>query len=157
MGDSSFAPTGLASHQGITVLHGCQSKVDPMGGNLIHWRSNRQTLITKSTCEAELLAAVEALEMADNLSVTLSEATRSSCDMEISSDNSAAVTMLGAETSAFRTRHISVKGAWAASMIKMGVKLSYLQTDLMVADSLTKGMLGAQMPKVHQQLRLVDQ
>eukprot|EP00971_Amphidinium_carterae_P315089 6263352-Amphidinium_carterae.2 len=63
--DASFAPTGDASHEGMCLIHGGTSE-DIFHGNLIHWKSNKQTLVTKSSCEAELLALVSA---ADRLQV----------------------------------------------------------------------------------------
>eukprot|EP00971_Amphidinium_carterae_P179181 3554285-Amphidinium_carterae.1 len=47
--DASFAPTGDAS--GMFMIHGGISE-DILHGNLIHWKSNKQTLVRKS-CEAE--------------------------------------------------------------------------------------------------------
>ena len=61
LGDASFAPTGEKSQQGIVVYHGITSN-QRQGGNLVQWRSSRQDLIAKSTCEAELIASSEALQ-----------------------------------------------------------------------------------------------
>ena len=55
LGDASFAPTGEKSQQGIVVYHGITSN-QRQGGNLVQWRSSRQDLVAKSTCEAELIA-----------------------------------------------------------------------------------------------------
>ena len=52
LGDASFAPTGEKSQQGVVVDHGITSN-QQKGGNLVQWRSSRQDLIAKSTCEAE--------------------------------------------------------------------------------------------------------
>ena len=40
-----------------------------MGGNLVQWRSSRQDLVAKSTCEAELIATSEALQQGENISI----------------------------------------------------------------------------------------
>eukprot|EP00971_Amphidinium_carterae_P045436 894004-Amphidinium_carterae.2 len=64
--DASFAPTGDASHEGMCFKHGGSSE-DIFQGNLIHWKSNKQTLVTKSSCEAELLALVSAAETTEIL------------------------------------------------------------------------------------------
>ena len=61
LGDASFALTGEKSQQGVVVYHGITSN-QRKGGNLVQWRSSRQDLIAKSTCEAELIASSEALQ-----------------------------------------------------------------------------------------------
>ena len=61
---ASFDPTGDKSQQGLTVYHGVTSE-NKNGGNLVQWRSNRQDLIAKSTCEAELIAPSEALQQTE--------------------------------------------------------------------------------------------
>ena len=54
LGNASFAPTGQKSQQDVAVYHGITSN-QRKGGNLVQWRSSRQDLIAKSTCEAELI------------------------------------------------------------------------------------------------------
>ena len=64
-GDTSFAPTGEKSQQGLIVYHGITSN-QKNGGNLVQWRSSRQDLIAKSTFEAALIASSEALQQGEN-------------------------------------------------------------------------------------------
>ena len=59
------------------------------GGNLVQWRSSRQDLIAKSTCEAELIASSEALQQGENIATVVAEMTNKSCEIEVSSDNAA--------------------------------------------------------------------
>eukprot|EP00971_Amphidinium_carterae_P180106 3572458-Amphidinium_carterae.2 len=56
--DASFAPTGEASHEGVALVQGGCSQLQEAGNlsYLVHWKSTRQSLISKSSCEAELLA-----------------------------------------------------------------------------------------------------
>ena len=65
-----------------------------MGGNLVQWRSSRQDLVAKSTCEAELIAASEALQQGENISIVIAEMTNACCEIEVSSDNAAALHMV---------------------------------------------------------------
>ena len=106
----------------------------------MQWRSSRQDLVAKSTCEAELIAANEALQQGENISIVISEMINASCDIEVSSDNAAALHMVrnGSET-AWRTRHISIKALWLHQMSRRGIKFTYQSTSDMAADSLTKG------------------
>ena len=111
MGDASFASTGEKSQQGLIVFHEITSE-NKNGGNLVQWRSSRQDLIAKSTCEAELTASSEALQR-ENIAIAVAEVTNRSCEIEVSSENAASLHMIrnGSET-AWRTRHISVKALW---------------------------------------------
>ena len=156
LGDASFAPTGEKSQQGIVVYHGITSN-SRRGGNLVQWRSSRQDLVAKSTCEAELIAASEALQQGENISIVIAEMTNACCEIEVSSDNAAALHMVrnGSET-AWRTRHISVKALWLHQMSRRGIRFSYQSTSDMAADSLTKGLGASRLPKIMEDLCLID-
>ena len=156
LGDASFAPTGEKSQQGIVVYHGITSN-SRMGGNLVQWRSSRQDLVAKSTCEAELIATSEALQQGENISIVISEMTNACCEIEVSSANAAALHMIrnGSET-AWRTRHISVKALWLHQMSRRGIRFTYQPTSDMAADSLTKGLGASRLPKIKDDLCLID-
>ena len=156
MGDASYAPTGEKSQQGIVLLHGVNS-TSHTGGTLVQWRSGRQDLIAKSTCEAELIATSETLQQCENVSIVISEMTSKSCSIEVSSDNSASLYMVqnGPET-AWRTRHIRVKALWLHQMSQRGIAFSYQSTHTMAADSLTKGLGAGKLPAIREALRLED-
>ena len=100
---------------------------------------SRQDLVAKSTCEAELIATSEALQQGENISIVISEMTNACCDIEVSSDNAAALHMVrnGPET-AWRTRHISVKALWLHQMSRRGIRFTYQSTSDMAADGLTR-------------------
>eukprot|EP00971_Amphidinium_carterae_P072426 1432579-Amphidinium_carterae.1 len=57
--DASFAPTGEASHEGVALVQAGSSQLQE-AGNLVHWKSTRQ-----SFCEAELLALVSGAELVE--------------------------------------------------------------------------------------------
>ena len=67
-------------------------------------------------------ASPEALQQAENISIVISEMTNACCEIEVSSDNAAALHMVrnGSET-AWRTRHISVKALWLHQMSRRGI------------------------------------
>eukprot|EP00971_Amphidinium_carterae_P138850 2751719-Amphidinium_carterae.1 len=62
--DASFAPTGEASQKGVALVQGGSSQLQK-AGNLVHWKSTRHSLISKSSCEAELLALVSEAELVE--------------------------------------------------------------------------------------------
>ena len=74
LGDASFAPTGEKSQQGLIVYPGITSN-QKKGDNLVQWRSSRQDLIAKSTCEPELIASGEALQQGENIATVVAEMT----------------------------------------------------------------------------------
>ena len=128
------------------------------GGNLVHWwRSSRQDLIAKSTCEAELIASSEALQQGENVAIVVAEMTNKSCEIEVSSDNAASLHMTrnGSET-AWRTRHTSVKALWLHQMARRGIKFTYEPTAEMAANSLTKGLGASRPPQIREDVCLVE-
>ena len=78
--DASFSPQGARSHEGTLILHGSSpsapSEQPELAGNLIAWRSGRQTFVTLSTAESELVALSNGVETTIPLALTLSEISR---------------------------------------------------------------------------------
>ena len=48
----------------------------------VQWRSSRQDLLAKSTCEAELIASSEALQQGENVAIVVAEMTNKSREIE---------------------------------------------------------------------------
>ena len=138
------------------MYHGNTSE-NKNGGNLVQWRSSRQDLIAKSTCEAELIASSEALQQGENIAIVVAEMTNRSCEIEVSSDNAASLHMIrnGSET-AWRTRHISVKALRMNQMTRRDIKFTYQSTAEMAADSLTKGLGASRLPQIREDLKLIE-
>ena len=72
--DVSFAPQASRSIQGVLVLY---------GGSPIMWESSRQSCITLSTAEAELLSYVEAMGMADSMGCILEALEEVPCQLTV--------------------------------------------------------------------------
>ena len=158
LGDACFAPTGEKSQQGLIVHHGITSN-QKKGGNLVQWRSSRQDLIAKSTCEAELIASSEALQQDENIAIVVAEMTNQFCEIEVLSDNAASLHMIrNGSATAWRTCHISVKALWLHQMARRGVKFTYQSTAEMAADSLTKGPGGKDLgaARIREDLCLIE-
>ena len=155
LGDASFAP-GEKSQHGLIVYHGITSH-QGKGGNLLQWRSSRQDLIAKSTCQAELIASSEALQQGENIAIVVAEMMNKCCDIEVSSDNAASPHMIrnGSEI-AWRTRRISVKALCLHQMARRGIKYTYQPTSEMAANSLTKGLGASRLPQIREDLCLIE-
>ena len=72
--DVSFAPQASRSIQGVMILY---------GGAPVMWESNRQSCITLSTAEAELLSYVEAMGMADSMGCVLEALEEVPCQLSV--------------------------------------------------------------------------
>eukprot|EP00971_Amphidinium_carterae_P326379 6457111-Amphidinium_carterae.3 len=101
------------------------SSENVLSGNLIHWKSAKQTLVTKSSCEAERLALVSGVETSEIIGLYNSECLNT---YEASSDNTACLALLNATRPTFRSRHISVRGEWLRQWKTHGIRLAYVST-----------------------------
>lgn len=63
--DASFAPDGGESHGCVIVK---------VGSSLLAWKSGRQSMVTLSTAEAELLEVVEGFALGEATAVLVEEA-----------------------------------------------------------------------------------
>lgn len=131
--DASFAPGGGASHGGsITYVYGCP----------VSWKSRRQTVVSASTAESELIEAADAHLHARPIVLLLAELEQRVATMFLACDNSAAISMVGAAaTHAWRSRHISIRGHLLDEAVRGGeVQFYFVGTHEQVADGLTKGL-----------------
>ena len=116
-----------------------------VGSASVFWKSSKQKVVTKSTTEGELVAVSDALSQ---ILWTKEFLQCLGCDwgpVEIFQDNKSTIALAnkGRSTSE-RTRHINVRYFFVHQFIESNeVKITYLPTDLMVADALTKPLTGA--------------
>jgi len=126
-----------AGHSGIIIR---------LYGNTIFGKSNKQKIITKSSTEAELIALDEAttyciwiMELLNELNINYE------IPVLIYQDNLSTITLAEAGKGNFkRTKHILNRYFWIKQFIDSGeIKLMYLPTRQMIADLLTKPVIGA--------------
>ena len=99
--DAGFAPQGSRSQECcIAYWRDCA----------VFWYSSRQPFVAQSTCEAELLTIVSASNLGESF-IHLTQELGSGQDPRCISrnDNSAAVLLASAESSAWRTRHLRIR------------------------------------------------
>jgi hypothetical protein len=110
------------------------------GGAAISWSSKLQSITAWSTTEAEYIAAGEAVKEGRWLKqLTLDLGSKSSEPVLIWGDNQAALKLLNNDTASRRTKYIDVAYHAAREAVYKGeVKFSYISTEEMVADALTK-------------------
>ena len=156
LGDASFAPTGEKSQQGIVVYHGITSN-QRLGGNLVQWRSSRQDLVAKSTCEAELIATREALQQGENISIAVSEMTNAAVTLRFPAIMQQHSIWFGMDQRQHGEHVISAsKHCGFTRCLGEGLNFTYQSTSDMAADSLTKEMGASRLPKIKDDLCLID-
>lgn len=108
----------------------------------ITWKSTKQQLIALSTCEAEFIAITETIKEGKWLKMFFEELGLKKYgteNLEIKSDNQSAIKLLQNPVQHQRTKHIDLKYLFARHEVESGnFTITYLRTEEMVADSLTK-------------------
>jgi hypothetical protein len=113
-----------------------------VGGTPVCWKSKRQPTVALSTAEAEYMSLAHAAQTAvwlKRLMGDLGVAQRSS--IKIFEDNQGCIAMAKNPVNHERTKHIDIKYHFVRELVADGViEISYLETEEMQADILTKGM-----------------
>eukprot|EP00439_Symbiodinium_sp_Y106_P075260 s873_g14.t2 len=97
--DAAYAPQSAHSHSGWLVTY---------GGVRIVWRSSRQTMITLSTAESELLSILDGAVATKGVEAILSDIGEVVEDRELASDSTSALS-ISSGSSSWRTRHLRIK------------------------------------------------
>jgi hypothetical protein len=112
-----------------------------MGGGAISWSSKRQDTVAASTTEAEYMAAAAATKEALYLSKLLADFSIDITPVKMLADNQSAIKLLRNPISSMRSKHIDVVYHFARERVMRGdITFSYVKTDDMLADILTKAL-----------------
>lgn len=112
-----------------------------MSGSVVSWQSRKQRVTALSSTEAEYVALSEACREAIYLRELLYELTGSLVTINLNCDNQSALKMATNHQCHNRSKHIDVKHHFVRETIKNGkVEISYLCTNEMPADLMTKGL-----------------
>ena len=93
----SFAPAGGRSHGAVVVTY---------KATRICWRSSRQTLVTLSTAESELVEAVEGALLLKRVEGGIQEIAGLTLRLTIRVDNMSAMQLLNGSSGSWRTRRL---------------------------------------------------
>lgn len=113
-----------------------------VGGNLVSWRSKKQSVVSKSTAEAEYRALSQGLSemlwvrnLLSELKVLRQESLKVWCD------NMSAINIANNPVQHDRTKHVEIDRFFIKEKIDAGiVSLAYVRSGQQVADCLTKGL-----------------
>lgn len=115
-----------------------------LGKSLITWNSRKQKCVADSTCEAELFAINDITKNIKWLIDLLSELgfmTLYRLPVHITSDSQSAIDVLKGARSSRKLRHVMLKVQFIKDEIVDGrIYVSYVNTDIMKADFLTKAV-----------------
>jgi hypothetical protein len=130
--------TDAKSHSGIYIT---------LGLGPILWKSIKQKCVTRSSCEAELVALSELASLAIWVRDILRECGELDVrtPVRIMEDNKAAIDLVtnGASTSD-RSRHVHIRNCFVAQFVASGVfEISHCPTEYMIADIFTKPLTRA--------------
>ena len=113
-----------------------------LGGSTICWKSKRQPTVALSTAEAEYMSMAHAAQTAIWLRRLLNDlgfVQRSAT--KIHEDNQGCIAMAKNPVNHERTKHIDIKYHFVRELVTSDViEISYLETEEMEADILTKAM-----------------
>ena len=124
--DASFAPFGERSISGIIIL---------LNGRCVYWKSRRQTLMSLSTAECELIAACESVTLGQAIESLASDLYKAETAKVLHVHNMAAIT-LAEGSGSIRTRHLRVR----AHVIKELMEERHCPGEYQLAEALTKAL-----------------
>ena len=130
--DSSLGPASGRSHQGLIVQ---------WAGVPISWESSRQSLVSLSTAESELIAVVSGAQMGDAVASLISEILGVDPEVQLLGDNQACVAIVSGPPTSWRSRHLRLRAAALRERLDSGQwTLVHLPGQLLPADLLTKAL-----------------
>lgn len=120
----------------------CSGFVTIWQGAAISWRSKKQTVVALSTAEAEYMALAAACQETLWLKQLREEVLGKSIEpIELFCDNKAAKDMCDNGNFSTKTKHMSIKFHFLRDLVeKQTIKISKINTERMIADSLTKAV-----------------
>jgi hypothetical protein len=115
-----------------------------LAGAVISWQSRLQQTVAVSTAEAEYMASSSAVKEALWLRVLWQDLGFGQIEVPIFGDNQAAIRLTEEAMSSARAKHIDVQHHFVRQRVRMGqVRFTYVSTDRMVADIMTKALVPA--------------
>ena len=103
MADASFAPEGDVSHGAFII---------EVGQCPVFWRSGRQSFVTLSTAEAEMVEVIESMIAGESIGAIADELF-GSLPRKSWTDSQSALAILTTDGGSWRTRHLRLRAAAA--------------------------------------------
>ena len=130
--DASHGPCSGRSHQGLLVS---------WAGAPSQWESGRQTIISLSTAEAELIGLVAASQAGEAVSALVGEILGVIPDRRLLGDNAASISIAGGPPTTWRTRHLRLRSSALRERLERGEwTIQHLAGEHLPADLFTKAL-----------------
>ncbi len=137
-----------------------QAYIVMLFGGLVAWKSNKQSIVTGSTTEAELLSLTSATkEVMQIFRIFRDIQLDVESGLTVYCDNQQAIRIVTAEGQRIKTalKHIDVPQLWMRQEYQRGsVDIQYMPTADMPADGLTKALTAQQLGRFYRQINLVN-
>ena len=141
--DASFAPDGRESHGSFVVeFLGCP----------IFWRSGKQSFVTLSTAEAEMMEVIEGMVAGESVLVMASEIFKGVA-RKVWTDSQSAQATLCLESGSWRTRHLRIRATAARQAFQ---RAEWLLQQKMIADIGTKPLAAARFNMLKEELGMKE-
>jgi hypothetical protein len=159
--DDQFLMASDASYADNPDRKSSQAYVMRLFGGTIGWRANKQATVTTSTTEAELLALSQAAgeamfisRLVKELGIRLEEE-----QIHIQCDNLQTIRLIHQDINRLQTklRHVDIHNHWLRQEAQRNrITVDYISTEEMIADGLTKVLVGPAFQRSVEQLGLID-
>ena len=129
-----------------------------VGGNLVSWKSKKQSVVAKSTAEAEYRAmALGVAEMLWLKSLLEELGVGEDAKMKLWCDNKSAINIANNPVQHDRTKHIEIDRFFIKEKLDSGLlELNHVATGDQAADCLTKGLSSHDLEKGCSKMGLID-
>ena len=129
-----------------------------VGGNLVSWRSKKQSVVARSTAEAEFRAMASGLCELMWLKLLLAELRL--CDntpLQLYCDNQATINLINNPIHHDRTKHVGIDRHFIREKLDEGtLQVGFVKTVDQLADVLTKGVSVLVFEKLCNKMGLID-
>jgi len=129
-----------------------------VGGNLVSWKSKKQSVVSRSTAEAEYRAmALGVAEMLWLRTLLIELKMDQGGQMKLWCDNNSAISIANNPVQHDRTKHVEIDRFFIKEKLDSGLlELEHVATKEQVADCLTKGLSSLDLTKFCNKMGLID-
>eukprot|EP00435_Cladocopium_sp_Y103_P062154 s1305_g23.t1 len=144
--DSSYASSDLKSISGVVGFY---------AGAPVFWLTCRQSFITLSTAESELMSMLEGLTALRCVKSIVEMLQPGPVEGRMYSDSTAGISIVSGTTGSWRTRHLRIRAQGLREAIERGEStLDHQSGRLLVADGMTKQLQGTLLKHFVQALKM---